>query len=813
VTRNRWVLIVVAAGVCLALYMVYRAHRSAGTGFPESPWTLPREFRGVVLGDGEPVAECPVELFEDAEGGYRARGVTAADGTFELHWTPTATTSLDRLFVAASGGDRFARTIRPANPAGTTVALARPADARGRLVDYEGRPIPATTVAVCVRHDHPAESRVDETDAEGRFLFRGLPSGAEIDLLVGGYPDRRFRAGDPLTLHSQPVHKTASVALRDPAGNPVAGARHRLAVPRGLRGHAPWKTGGAWQVPVDEMHWVEVAADGFLPVALAVWPSERAEVILWPEREVELLAWDAWNSRGVEGVAFDDVDLDPPAGEDWWGARAGRVQRTFPFRPGKSAGVYRVRLPACALQLHMAAPGYGDAKAKVATGVTRTSARLQPPLTRERPGLLVLRATDGTPDLRLIVADQQGAWLRRVTLRDGRARVRVIPGRRLQVASVHAAAGVWVPKHKIDAIQSGQKRGVKIGTRPALRLTVKTDPEVEGEVALVPAEHEELVAPERVRLRDGEARFWVRPLAKLRVTCTPPGAWFTHEGEVETEKEDLTWTARLRPAAQLRCTVRDRGENPVPFAHVRLWEPGAAGRLRLRREPRVVQAGADGEVYYPGLRSGAAALEVAAFGFRTRRFAQVRLATGEVCDRGTVVLAPAGRLNGRVVDPGGEPVCGAAVRVLSPRVARLPMPGGGERDLYDLTESSLGDALTSADGIFDVRDPSPRAPLIAVYPKGALAAAAFAPALILDLKREAYVELDVPGSVRGVYLLLRAAAVLIKTDPPMSLRPLPVVLPAGRSSLYIRLRDGRWAAPILDLQPGQTIPLSPEFRR
>jgi protocatechuate 3,4-dioxygenase beta subunit len=814
VTRNRWILVVLAAGVCLALYLVLRARRPDGAGFPESPWRLPREFRGVVYGDGEPMAEESVELFEDAEGGYRALGVTAADGTFVLRWTPTATTALDRLFVVIPRVDRFARTVQPANPAGTTVHLARSVDVRGRVVDYEGRPVPAIAVALCVRHEQPSESQVEDTDAQGRFLFRHLPFGAALDLLVGGHVDRRFRAGDFITLHWRSVKKTASVTLRDPVGKPVAGARHRLAVPRGLRGLVPWETSGTWKVPsVDEMHWVEMAADGFLPVELAVWPSERADVILWPEREVELLAWDGWNSRGVEGVTFDEVDLQPPAGEDWWGKRAGRVQRAFPFRLGKGAGIYHVRLPTCALDLHLVAPGYGDAKAKVAAGAGRASARLQPPRLRERPGLLVLRPREGTPDLRLIVADEQGGWLRRVTLRDGRARLRVIPGRRLQIASAHAADGVWIPKHKVDAFQPGQKRAVRIGTRPALRLTVKTEPVVEGEVTLVPAAHEKLATPQRVRLRDGAARFWVRPLHKLHVTCTPPGAYFTHEGELETEQEDLTWTAHLRPAAQLRYRIHDRGQNAVPFARVRLWEPDAAGRLLLRGEPKVALAGADGEVLFPGLRDGAAAVEIAAFGFRTRRFAQVRLETGKVHDKGTMVLAPAGRLRGRVVDPRGEPVRGAAVRVLSPRVARLAMPGGGERDLYDLTESSLGDALTGADGAFDVRDPSPRAPLIAVYPKGNLAAAAFPPAPVHGLTGEAYVELEVPGSVRGVYLLLRAAAVLIKTDPPMSLRPLPVVLPAGRSSLYVRLRDGRWAAPILDLKPGQTIRWRPEFQR
>ncbi|MHC4972808.1 MAG: hypothetical protein ACYTG3_10800 [Planctomycetota bacterium] len=812
-TRNRWIFCVLAAGAGLALFLVLRARAPGGAGFPESPWRLPREFRGVVLANGEPAADAAVELFEDQEGGYRAAGVTAADGTFALRWTPTATTSLERLFVAASGSDRFARTVRPAVPSGTTVHLARATDVRGRLVDYEGRPVPATAVAVCLRHDHPAESMVQETDAEGRFHFRGLASGAELDLFVGGRVDRRFRAGDFVTLHRQPVWGRASVALRGPGGESVAGVRHRLVVPRGLRGHVAWKTAATWQVPIDEMAWVEIAADGFLPVQLAVWPSERAEVILWPEREVELLAWDAWNSRGVEGVTFDDVDLQPPAGEDWWGKSAGRVLRRFPFRPGEGGGIYQVRLPACALDLHLAAPDYDDAKAEVAAGVTRTSVRLQPPLQRERPGLLVLRAQEDTPDLRLIVADERGSWLGRVTLRGGRARLRVVAGRRLQIASAHAADGVWVPKHKVDALPPGTRRAVRIGTRPALRLTVKTEPVVDGEVTLVPAAHEKLATPERVRLQDGTARFWVRPLQKLRVTCTPPGAYFTHEGELETEQEDLIWTARLRLSSQLRSRIRDRGGNAVPFARVRLWEPDAVGRLLLRRDPKVATAGADGEVYFPGLRDGAAAVEVAAVGFRVRRFAQVRLETGKVHDQGTVVLAPAGRLRGRIVDHRGEPVRGAAVRVLAPRVARLAMPGGGERDLYDLTESSLGDALTGGDGAFDVRDPSPRAPLIAVYPKGELAAAAFAPAPVHHLTGEAYVELDVPGSVRGVYLLLRAAAVLIKTDPPMSLRPLPVVLPAGRSSLFIRLRDGRWAAPILDLEPGQTVRRRPEFQR
>ena len=78
----------------------------------------------------------------------------------------------------------------------------------------------------------------------------------------------------------------------------------------------------------------------------------------------------------------------------------------------------------------------------------------------------------------------------------------------------------------------------------------------------------------------------------------------------------------------------------------------------------------------------------------------------------------------------------------------------------------------------------------------------------------AFLELDVSGSVEGVYLLLRdlRRAVLIKRDSAIGLRPLPVKVPAGKRSLFIRMRDGRWAAGSLDLKAGVTSRWKPLFR-
>jgi hypothetical protein len=42
----------------------------------------------------------------------------------------------------------------------------------------------------------------------------------------------------------------------------------------------------------------------------------------------------------------------------------------------------------------------------------------------------------------------------------------------------------------------------------------------------------------------------------------------------------------------------------------------------------------------------------------------------------------------------------------------LELPGGGARDLYDLTDEEEGDAVSDAAGRFEVPDAAPRLPLL-----------------------------------------------------------------------------------------------------
>ena len=77
-----------------------------------------------------------------------------------------------------------------------------------------------------------------------------------------------------------------------------------------------------------------------------------------------------------------------------------------------------------------------------------------------------------------------------------------------------------------------------------------------------------------------------------------------------------------------------------------------------------------------------------------------------------------------------------------------------------------------------------------------------------------YVELELPSSPEGVYVLLgEGDALLVKTDPPLRLRPLPLLLPAGRSSLYVKLADWRWGAKELDLVGGETVRVQLDWRK
>ena len=70
-----------------------------------------------------------------------------------------------------------------------------------------------------------------------------------------------------------------------------------------------------------------------------------------------------------------------------------------------------------------------------------------------------------------------------------------------------------------------------------------------------------------------------------------------------------------------------------------------------------------------------------------------------------------------------------------------------------------------------------------------------------------------PGLERYALPAPGGRAVLVAIDPPIALRPLPLELPAGDASLFIRLRNHHWAAVELKgLERGESVRVTPEFQ-
>jgi protocatechuate 3,4-dioxygenase beta subunit len=819
----------VAAGALVllgALFWALRGGGPEGSGLVPGAPRLPREFPGSVRAAGAPVPFAHVRLYEDLPGGFAAEGRAGKDGTFRLSWTPTLAVDTRALRVAAwDDAGRYAKTIADADAEGTTIDLRLPADVHGRVVDADGHPLEGVKVTVSVRHSFE-EAVLTESDAEGRFTAPlKAPEGESLDLLAraAGWAarvERGFRGGDPVTIHLAPA-KEVRLRLVDPRGRPVAGARARLAVPWPLAAAAPSTASGEdgralLEDASDGSHvGIDVEAEGYLPLEASAWAGLVADVILWPARDAEVVAWDAWNSKGIEGVHFE-VDPVPVSGEDWWGREPAAAGRRVPVRPGKGVGTYDVRLPRCAVTVVLSAPSYGDGTGDIPATASSATIRLQPPLSRDKPSLLMIRAPEETPSLDLIVADDEAlGFLRKVTLLDGKADVLVPPGMRLQVGTGAAKDGVFLPKHTTDALRPGERRVLRIGPRPARRLRITTEPPIDGEATLVAANLVRFVAPVEAPVEKGHAEFWVAPFRSFHLEIAPPPGFFPHEADVDIEGEDKDLDLRLLPAVRLSFEVTDGAGNPVPFARALVYEPQQGGRMALEQKPREAIADATGMARFDALRGGDAAAEISAELFRSERRVLHLPRDGEVMG-GNVALEPCGVLDGVVKDTNGAPVPGVQVRVLEPRISWLALPGGGSRQLYDLTEGAPGDAITDDEGHFAVPDRSPGPPLIGLFPRVAstLAPMAFEPGESYVLEPAAFVELELPSSPEGVYVLLGAGkAVLVKNDTPLSLRPLPLLLPAGASSLYVKLRDWRWGAKEVDLKAGETVRLELDWKR
>lgn len=301
---------------------------------------------------------------------------------------------------------------------------------------------------------------------------------------------------------------------------------------------------------------------------------------------------------------------------------------------------------------------------------------------------------------------------------------------------------------------------------------------------------------------DREGRFTLRDQSPGRFRMTVEAAGFATaevpgvEIPAEPGPADLG-TVVLEPEAPLEGRVAD--PEGQPLAGARVWvlpfDP-------LEEAMFVVQGGAavapdalsdaGGWFRVPGLRAGQPVnLSVKLQGFAPARVYGLRAPTTEAVE---VVLSPASRVSGRVVDLQGNPVAGAAVVV---RPVRFLALGGGQA--VTTTGSSGGRTSSGEDGAFVVEEVEPG--------KADLAAEALG-------MREKVLRLELPPGedLEGVEVVLEEAAavsgrVLTEDGEPAigaELRHAIGELPPGAMILRapLAVTDGEGRYRIEGLEPG-----------
>ncbi len=833
-------IVVFAAAMTAVLYFALYRGEDGPPGFDTVRPRVARDYQGVVRRDGQPVAGATVTLYEsgtEAAAGPDARATTTADGAFRVSWQPQTTVDARRVFLHARVGDLEA--IAPARrgttgKGGTILDLAAPATATVEVVDASGQSIPGVRVVAALRDGRLLGPLAAGKDPATHSLT--APRGMRLDLVVtapghASRVDRRFTGGEAVRIHLPPG-RPANVRVRDPDGLPVADALVRFGGPRGLAVHLPFVRTGAdgtatlANVSDGEGAYLTVQKEGFLRAGVPVWPGTEREVVLWPRRDVSVLAWDSASRQGIDGARLK-AQIDPvnSAGA-WHVGHHGALVRDTPVRPGDGAGLYVVGVPRTPCLLFIETDDYPEETVELGIDRKRVRVRLTAPGSRSRPGRIELQADGHKGELPLAIADEGGGFHRMVWLRDGKAAVDVAPNVKLVVASVRAADGWWLPVFPVGKVRERKTRRLKITLEKAVRMTVVTDPPSAGTVEVHDLIYDRREARVESELADGRAVFWVRPRRRVRITVKPRDNFAPEKSWIKTPRAVFEHVVRLSRQAGARWHVIDAAGKPIPFASIHVWEPGLDGQLELRVAPRVVLADAAGHASLLGLRSGRATGEVRAPGFRTARLGLFGLEAGEVPPARRVELVAAGYWAGTVRDEAKKPLGGAGARILWPRVKPLETPGGGQRLVYELARMGKAHVRTGPDGALLVRDESPArvAPLLVIdagrpgdYAPGfsVLSATEEPRRVPFDLPRIAYVEVDVSGRIDGVYVMLPGGrgAVLVTVDRAVTLRPMPVRLPAGGHSLYLRMADGRWDALHVELAAGQTQRWTPRLRR
>ncbi len=343
-----------------------------------------------------------------------AQTASDADGRFVLrevalppsHFLRTEIFPLD-IVVHASGFALAWRHLEAAEQGrGLRIALAPEAQVQGRLIDAQGKPVAGAPVKVAevarldqekmawlgspgfvdLRWSHlPLTTR---TDAEGRFVLRGLPADARIALAVSDpryvrqeilvatsaarQPPLTYRFGSKGPLQTATVHQSPFTAALEP------GFRLRMQVLLDDTGKPA--VGARWvEPPILSPPDREVDGQGRLaldhlprhPLRLRVYPPEASDYLglemhLDFEGQPRLLEPTVRLQRGVivQGrVVEQGTNKGVPGAELQYLGASGEYPRPFAWRTGTDAqGRFRLAVPpgAAKIVLLTVPPGYQD---------------------------------------------------------------------------------------------------------------------------------------------------------------------------------------------------------------------------------------------------------------------------------------------------------------------------------------------------------------------------------------------------------------------------------------------------------------------